>query len=39
MAAKKSHQFKAKVQKVDASTRTLTVDGENVDGRMVFSLN
>src|SRR4051812_27353234 len=32
--AKRAHQFKGKVQKVDASARTLTVDGENVEGWM-----
>src|SRR5437762_4315957 len=31
---KKAHQFKGKVQKVDPTAKTLTVDGENVEGWM-----
>src|SRR3954469_11462686 len=31
---KKAYQFKGKVQKVDASSRTVTVDGENIEGWM-----
>jgi Cu/Ag efflux protein CusF len=33
--AKKEHAFKGVVQKVDAKTKSLTVDGENVQGWMM----
>jgi protein SCO1 len=33
-AAKKEHPFRGKVLKVDQQARTITVDGENVDGWM-----
>ena len=32
--AKKAHEFRGKVQKVDATANALTVDGENVEGWM-----
>ena len=33
-AGKKEHQFQGKAMKIDAKTKTLTVDGENVAGWM-----
>ena len=33
-AAKKEHPFRGKVVKVDQQAKTITVDGENVDGWM-----